>query len=171
MALPANASEGTARLYGDGVFPTANGRAQFIADPFRAAKEQRDAHFPLTLITGRLRDQWHGMSRTGTAAQLFGHVGEAVLSLHPQELDQHDLKPGDLVSLKSRRGEVIVPVSSDDNVRPGQAFLPMHWGDRFLKGGVNSLTLPPLIRCRSNPNSSTVACAWSQFSCPGDCSH
>ena len=140
--FPANASEGTARLYGDGVFPTANGRAQFIADPFRAAKEQRDAHFPLTLITGRLRDQWHGMSRTGTAAQLFGHVGEAVLSLHPQELDQHDLKPGDLVSLKSRRGEVIVPVSSDDNVRPGQAFLPMHWGDRFLKGGVNSLTLP-----------------------------
>ena len=140
--FPANASEGTARLYGDGVFPTANGRAQFIADPFRAAKEQRDAHFPLTLITGRLRDQWHGMSRTGTAAQLFGHVGEAVLSLHPQELHQHDLKPGDLVSLKSRRGEVIVPVSSDDNVRPGQAFLPMHWGDRFLKGGVNSLTLP-----------------------------
>ena len=140
--FPANASEGTARLYGDGVFPTANGRAQFIADPFRAAKEQRDAHFPLTLITGRLRDQWHGMSRTGTAAQLFGHVGEAVLSLHPQELRQHDLKPGDLVSLKSRRGEVIVPVSSDDNVRPGQAFLPMHWGDRFLKGGVNSLTLP-----------------------------
>lgn len=140
--FPANASEGTARLYGDGVFPTANGRAQFIADPFRAAKEQRDAHFPLTLITGRLRDQWHGMSRTGTAAQLFGHVGEAVLSLHPQELRQHDLKPGDLVSLKSRRGEVIVPVSGDDNVRPGQAFLPMHWGDRFLKGGVNSLTLP-----------------------------
>ncbi len=61
--FPANASEGTARLYGDGVFPTANGRAQFIAEPFRAAQEQRDAHFPLTLITGRLRDQWHGMSR------------------------------------------------------------------------------------------------------------
>ncbi|WP_248914694.1 nitrate reductase [Pseudomonas moorei] len=140
--FPTNASAGTTRLYGDGVFPTANGRAQFVAEPFRAAKEQRDAQFPLTLITGRLRDQWHGMSRTGTAAQLFGHVGEAVLSLHPQELRQHDLQPGDLVRLKSRRGEVIVPVSSDDNVRPGQAFLPMHWGDRFLKGGVNSLTLP-----------------------------
>ena len=147
--FPTNTSEGTARLYGDGVFPTANGRAQFVADPFRAAREQRDGQFPLTLITGRLRDQWHGMSRTGTAAQLFGHVGEAVLSLHPQALHQHDLQPGDLVSLKSRRGEVIVPVSSDDNVRPGQAFLPMHWGDRFLKGGVNSLTLPafdPLSR-------------------------
>ncbi|MBV6821415.1 nitrate reductase [Pseudomonas sp. PD9R] len=140
--FPADAREGTARLYGDGIFPTANGRAQFVADPFRAAQEQRDIQFPLTLITGRLRDQWHGMSRTGTAAQLFGHVSEAVLSLHPDELRRHDLQPGDLVSLKSRRGAVIVPVSGDDNVRPGQAFLPMHWGDRFLKGGVNSLTLP-----------------------------
>jgi assimilatory nitrate reductase catalytic subunit len=140
--FPTDASAGTARLYADGMFPTVSGRAQFVADPFRAAQEQRDVHFPLTLITGRLRDQWHGMSRTGTAAQLFGHVSEAVLSLHPDELRQHHLQPGDLVSLKSRRGALIVPVSSDDNVRPGQAFLPMHWGDRFLKGGVNSLTLP-----------------------------
>jgi assimilatory nitrate reductase catalytic subunit len=140
--FPAGAREGTARLYLDGVFPTASGRAQFVTDPYRAAKEQRDARFPLTLITGRLRDQWHGMSRTGTAAQLFGHVSEAVLSLHPDELRRHRLQSGDLINLKSRRGSVIVPVSSDDSVRPGQAFLPMHWGDRFLKGGVNTLTLP-----------------------------
>ncbi|MGO2452591.1 nitrate reductase [Pseudomonas taetrolens] len=140
--FPAGAREGTARLYLDGVFPTASGRANFVADPYRAAKEQRDAHFPLTLITGRLRDQWHGMSRTGTAAQLFGHVSEAVLTLHPDELRRHRLRSGDLIRLKSRRGAIILPVSSDDSVRPGQAFLPMHWGDRFLKGGVNSLTLP-----------------------------
>ena len=140
--FPTGAREGTARLYLDGVFPTASGRANFVADPYRAAKEQRDAHFPLTLITGRLRDQWHGMSRTGTAAQLFGHVSEAVLTLHPDELRRHRLRSGDLIRLKSRRGAIILPVSSDDSVRPGQAFLPMHWGDRFLKGGVNSLTLP-----------------------------
>jgi assimilatory nitrate reductase catalytic subunit len=140
--FPVGARQGTTRLYEDGIFPTASGRAQFIADPYRAAREQRDARFPLTLITGRLRDQWHGMSRTGTAAQLFGHVSEAVLSLHPDELRRQRLQPGDLVNLKSRRGAVIVAVGSDDGVRPGQAFLPMHWGDRFLKGGVNSLTLP-----------------------------
>jgi assimilatory nitrate reductase catalytic subunit len=140
--FPEGASAGTARLYLDGVFPTASGRAQFVADPYRAAKEQRDARFPLTLITGRLRDQWHGMSRTGTAAQLFGHVSEAVLSLHPDEMRRHRLQSGDLVSLKSRRGAVIVAVGSDDGVRPGQAFLPMHWGDRFLKGGVNAITQP-----------------------------
>ena len=140
--FPQGATRGTPRLYVDGIFPTSSGRAQFIAEPFCAAKEQRDAHFPLTLITGRLRDQWHGMSRTGTAAQLFGHVSEALLSLHPDELQRQHLNAGDLVNLKSRRGSVIVELVSDDSVRPGQAFLPMHWGDRFLKGGVNVLTQP-----------------------------
>ncbi|CDF93851.1 MULTISPECIES: nitrate reductase [unclassified Pseudomonas] len=140
--FPEGATVGTARLYVDGIFPTDNGRARFVAEPYRAARELRDARYPLTLNTGRLRDQWHGMSRTGTAAQLFGHVNEAVLSLHPAELQRQRLQPGDLVSLKSRRGAVIVAVDSDESVRPGQAFLPMHWGDRFLKGGVNTLTQP-----------------------------
>nr|WP_201019050.1 nitrate reductase [Pseudomonas cichorii] len=140
--FPQGARTGTTRLYSDGVFPTASGRAQFVCDAYVAAKELRDARYPLTLNTGRLRDQWHGMSRTGTAARLFGHASEAVLGLHPEEMDRYRLQPGDLVHLKSRRGDLVVPVSSDDAVRPGQAFLPMHWGDRFLKGGVNVLTQP-----------------------------
>jgi assimilatory nitrate reductase catalytic subunit len=140
--FPAGAETGTPRLYADGLFPTESGRANFVAEAYRPPKELRDARFPITLNTGRLRDQWHGMSRTGTAARLFGHVSEAVLSLHPDELRRHRLQPGDLISVKSRRGSLIVPVSSDDSVRPGQAFLPMHWGDRFLKGGVNLLTQP-----------------------------
>ncbi|TBW37085.1 nitrate reductase [Azotobacter chroococcum] len=141
--FPAGASRGTPRLYADGVFPTASGRARFQADPFRAPQEKREARYPLTLNTGRLRDQWHGMSRTGTVAQLFGHVEEAALSLHPDELRRRRLASGDLVKLRSRRGSLIVPVQADEAVRPGQAFLPMHWGDRFLKGlGTNVLTLP-----------------------------
>ncbi|MEE4464854.1 molybdopterin dinucleotide binding domain-containing protein, partial [Azotobacter chroococcum] len=141
--FPAGASHGTPRLYADGVFPTASGRARFHADPFRAPQEKREARYPLTLNTGRLRDQWHGMSRTGTVAQLFGHVEEAALSLHPDELRRRRLASGDLIKLRSRRGSLILPVQADEAVRPGQAFLPMHWGDRFLKGlGTNVLTLP-----------------------------
>ncbi|WP_163021770.1 molybdopterin oxidoreductase family protein, partial [Pseudomonas viridiflava] len=132
--FPVGASVGTPRLYADGIFPSPSGRAQFLSEPYVAARELRDAEFPLTLNTGRLRDQWHGMSRTGTAARLFGHVSEAVLGLHPQDLQLHALQAGDLIKLVSRRGELYLPVSSDDSVRPGQAFLPMHWGDRFLKG-------------------------------------
>lgn len=141
--FPAGAIAGTPRLYADGVFPTASGRARFQADPYRAPQEKREARYSLTLNTGRLRDQWHGMSRTGTVARLFGHVEEAVLSLHPDELRRRRLASGDLVTLRSRRGALIVPVQADEAVRPGQAFLPMHWGDRFLKGlGTNVLTLP-----------------------------
>jgi assimilatory nitrate reductase catalytic subunit len=140
--FPTGATQGTSRLYGDGRFPTDSGRARFISEPYCAALEVRDAGFPLTLNTGRLRDQWHGMSRTGTAARLFGHVSEATLSLHPEELARHRVQVGDLVHVSSRRGSLVVPVASDDGVGPGHAFLPMHWGERFLKGGVNLLTQP-----------------------------
>lgn len=140
--FPAGARQGTPRLYADGLFPTASGRARFQADPWRATQEKRDARYPLSLTTGRLRDQWHGMSRTGTVAQLFGHVEEALLSLHPDELRRRHLASGDLVRVRSRRGALVLPVQADAALRPGQAFLPMHWGDRFLKGlGTNVLTL------------------------------
>lgn len=150
--FPTGAQQGTPRLYLERKFATASGRAKFISEPYRAPKEQRDARFPLTLITGRLRDQWHGMSRTGTAARLFGHVQNAVLSLNPDELRRRHLQDGDLVSVKSRRGKFILPIESDDTIRNGQAYMPMHWGDRFLKGrGTNALTLPALDPLSKQP--------------------
>ncbi|UVE19449.1 molybdopterin-dependent oxidoreductase [Pseudomonas sp. LS44] len=141
--FPAGASTGTPRLYSDGRFPTGNGRARFIAEAYCGPKERREARFPLTLNTGRLRDQWHGMSRTGTAARLFGHAPEAALSLHPDEMRLRRLQDGDLIKVRSRRGSLVIPVQSDEAIRPGQAYLPMHWGNRFLKGlGTNVLTMP-----------------------------
>ncbi|MBM7062078.1 molybdopterin-dependent oxidoreductase [Pseudomonas sp. UL073] len=141
--FPTGARQGTPRLYADGRFPTADGRARFIAEAYRAPKERREQRYPLTLNTGRLRDQWHGMSRTGTAARLFGHVEEALLSLNPDDLRLRGLHDGDLARVHSRRGSLVVPVQADSNLRAGQAYLPMHWGDRFLKGlGTNVLTLP-----------------------------
>ena len=140
--FPSGSQQGTARLYGDGVFPTANGRARFIAEHYQAPKEKREARYPLTLNTGRLRDQWHGMSRTGTAARLFGHVEEALLCMNAENMRSRRLLDGQLVKVTSRRGSLILPVQKDDSLRTGQAFLPMHWGDRFLKGlGSNVLTL------------------------------
>lgn len=148
--LPAGSAYGLKRLYGDGNFATGNGRARFVAEAYRAPQERREARYPLILNTGRLRDQWHGMTRTGTAASAFGHVEEARLGLHPSELRRRRLADGQLVRLSSRRGSLVLPVQADDGLLPGQAFLPMHWGERFLKGlGVNALTLPacdPLSR-------------------------
>ena len=141
--LPVGARQGTPRLYEDLRFATASGRARFISEAYRAPCEQRDARFPLLLNTGRLRDHWHGMSRTGTLASAFGHVEQACLSLHPDELRRRQLKDGDLVKVRSRRASLVLPVLGDANLRPGQAWLPMHWGDRFLNGlGCNVLTQP-----------------------------
>ncbi|WP_423836718.1 molybdopterin-dependent oxidoreductase [Stutzerimonas stutzeri] len=141
--FPAGSQQGTPRLYGDGVFPTDNGRARFLAEQYQTPKERREARFPLTLNTGRLRDHWHGMSRTGTAARLFGHVEQALLGMSADDMRRRRLLDGQLVKVRSRRGELLLPVHKDDSLRPGQTFMPMHWGDRFLKGmGVNVLTLP-----------------------------
>ena len=118
--FPPGSELGTARLYGDGVFPTATGRARFVAEHYRAPKEKRDARYPLTLNTGRLRDQWHGMSRTGTAARLFGHVEEALLGMNAEDMRRRRLLDGQLVKVKSRRGSLILPVQKDDSLRAGR---------------------------------------------------
>ncbi|MFM2450667.1 MAG: hypothetical protein RIS44_3117 [Pseudomonadota bacterium] len=147
--LPEGATTGKARLYEDGIFPTLDGRAKFMDAPFTPLAEPRDARFPFSLITGRLRDQWHGGSRTGTVGRLFGHVPEPVVEMHPQDLLRLRLIEGDLVHLTSRRGSIILPVQESRSVATTQAFVSMHWGEEFLSGktghqdastGVNALT-------------------------------
>lgn len=141
--FPEGAVSGQARLYADGVYPTASGRARFHAAPYRPVAEAIDARFPLHLNTGRLRDQWHAMSRTGRVARLFAHADTPSLTMNARDLELRRLNAGDLVRVKSRRGEVIVVAEASDSVRPGQCFLPMHWGARFMGGrGINALTLP-----------------------------
>ncbi len=139
--LPEGAQTGTPRLYADGVFPTANGRARFHAAGYRPVAEAIDARYPLHLNTGRLRDQWHGMSRTGLVARLYAHVEEPLLSMNRQDMERRQLQDGDLVRVKSRRGSLVIKVQASDELRGSQVFIPMHWGGRFMSGwGVNTLT-------------------------------
>ena len=145
------AAQGQERLYEDGVFPTADGRAKFADVGYEPVAEPRDARYPFSLNTGRLRDQWHGMSRTGTIGRLFGHVPEPVVEMNAQDLTRLRLNEGDLVHVTSRRGSVVLPVRASDQVAATQAFIGMHWGEEFLSGssstgsrlhGVNALTTP-----------------------------
>ncbi|OZA30700.1 MAG: nitrate reductase [Hydrogenophilales bacterium 17-61-9] len=140
--LPQGATTGKPRLYEDGVFPTPQGRAHFYNAPYRPVAEPIDARYPLHLNTGRLRDQWHGMSRTGLVARLYAHVEEPLLSMNRQDMERRQLHDGDLVSVKSRRGSLVIKVQASEALRGGQVFIPMHWGGRFMAGmGVNALTL------------------------------
>ena len=150
--FPEGAASGQPRLYADGVYPAASGRARFHAEPYRPVAEVIDARYPLHLNTGRLRDQWHAMSRSGKVARLFAHADTPVLSMAQRDLELRRLKAGDLVRVKSRRGEVIVVAEASDSLRPGQCFLPMHWGARFMGGlGVNALTLPTFDAVSKQP--------------------
>jgi assimilatory nitrate reductase catalytic subunit len=149
--FPEGATAGTERLYADGRFATESGRARFAAQPYRPVAEPRDARFPFALNTGRLRDQWHGMSRTGTLGRLFGHVPEPAVNLHPQDLVRLRVAEGDLVNLRSRRGSLVLPVQASDTVAPAQAFVAMHWGSEFVRGGVNVLTSPALCPTSKQP--------------------
>ncbi|GAB2900330.1 nitrate reductase [Uliginosibacterium flavum] len=138
----AGASEGATRLYADGKFETASGKAQFIVPATSLTSEAIDARYPLRMTTGRLRDQWHGMSRTGKAARLYSHVDEPRIDLNSSDLDRRSIADGDLVRVKSRRGSIVLRAHATEEVRPGHAFIAMHWGRNVLSSsGVNELTL------------------------------
>jgi assimilatory nitrate reductase catalytic subunit len=158
--FPQGASEGKARLYEDGIFPTADGRARFADVGYARVAEPRDARYPFSLNTGRLRDQWHGMSRTGTVGRLFGHVPEPCIDMHVQDMARQKLSDGDLVYVTSRRGSIVVPVRASAQVASSQAFMAMHWGEEFLSGststgermsGVNALTSPAFCPTSKQP--------------------
>jgi assimilatory nitrate reductase catalytic subunit len=135
---PQGARTGRARLYEDGVFPTASGRARFVSNPYLPVAEPVDARYPFHLSTGRLRDQWHGMTRTGTVVQLFAHAPEPALLLSGTDMARRLLKAGDLVHVTSRRGTQIFPVQESNEMRAGQAFVAMHWGEEYVSGRAGS---------------------------------
>ncbi len=146
---PQGAAHSTARLYTDGRFATSDGRARFAAVRWQPVDEERVSQFPFSLTTGRLRDQWHGMTRTGNAGRLFAHSPEPCVQLHPQDLQRLGLKDGELAQVRSKRGSLVLPVQASEQVAPLQAFIAMHWGPEVLSGrdaqgqpglGVNVLT-------------------------------
>ncbi|MEY4751997.1 MAG: hypothetical protein RIQ60_4211 [Pseudomonadota bacterium] len=134
--LRAGAAAGQARLYADGVFPTPDGRARFADVALKPVAEPRDARYPFSLNTGRLRDQWHGMSRTGTLGRLYGHDAEPAIEMHVQDMARLGLKDGELARVESRRGAIVLPVRESALQRPTQVYVPMHWGSEVLMGAL-----------------------------------
>ncbi len=130
------------RLYGDGVYPTATGKAGFVNVRYQGVAEPTNALYPFHFNTGRLRDQWHGMTRTGTVARLFSHAEEPVLTMNADDMHVRGLKDGDVVRVSSRRGACTVRVQASPEMQPAQVFMPMHWGSQFMNSaGANALTI------------------------------
>ncbi|MBC7608025.1 MAG: molybdopterin-dependent oxidoreductase, partial [Polaromonas sp.] len=147
--LKTGEATGKVRLYEDGIFPTPDGKARFANTVYKPVAEPRESRYPFSLTTGRLRDQWHGMTRTGTLGRLFGHVAEPSIQMNANDMARRLLKEGDLVHVTSKRGSIVVPLQASPEVGASQAFMAMHWGDEYLSGlssigeslaGVNALT-------------------------------
>jgi len=148
--MPKGATLGLSRLYMDGQFPTPSGKAQLMATPFIETSKPTSARYPFTLNTGRLRDQWHGMSRTGLVGTLFSHVPQPFMDISAKDAYRLQLEDGDLAHITSHQGSETFPIKISDDVAPSQVFIPMHWGSEFISGnyskrfgkGVNGLTSP-----------------------------
>ncbi|MBL6750357.1 MAG: molybdopterin-dependent oxidoreductase [Nevskia sp.] len=121
---------GAASTVADSPFPIP-GRMAFVPTPPRAPAHAPDAEYPHVLNSGRIRDQWHSMTRTGSAPRLAAHRPEPFVDIHPQDALEAGVRHGELARLSSRWGAMVARVRAGDEQRRGDLFVPIHWSDAF----------------------------------------
>jgi assimilatory nitrate reductase catalytic subunit len=132
--IPAEGPAG-GRLFADGGFFTSDRKARFVPVRFRPPQAVASAEFPFLLNTGRIRDQWHTMTRTGLVPRLMSHLDEPRLALHPDDAARFNLGPGDLVRVTTAQGAMVLRAEPSPDQRPGDLFAAMHWTDDFASSG------------------------------------
>ena len=125
--LPAGTAPGERRFFADGGFFTADRKGRFIAPEPPALKEATSADFPLRLNTGRIRDQWHTMTRTGMSPRLATHLSEPFVEVHPDDAARAGLVDGGFARVATAHGACIVKVVVSEDQQAGSLFLPIHW--------------------------------------------
>ena len=128
---PAPADRPRRRLFADGRFFTANGKARLVATVPAVPQTRTSEARPFVLNTGRVRDQWHTMTRTGQCARLSGRDPEPFVQVHPTDAVALGISAGDLVAVSNDHGRLVVRAQITDAVRRGQIFVPMHWNSTF----------------------------------------
>jgi assimilatory nitrate reductase catalytic subunit len=130
--------------FADGRFPTPDGKARLVQVTQRSL-EQPLAKWPLTLNTGRYRDHWHTMTRTGLSPKLSQHRREPMVEVHPEDAAQLGISAGDLVQVSTPQGDSVFRAELSAGQRRGEAFTPIHWTDRQSTGGRTGLLPRPLV--------------------------
>lgn len=134
---------GTSRLFTDHAFYTPSRKARFFPlDQPQNTSEAVSQDFPLILTTGRIRDQWHTMTKTGKVNKLRQHIDKPFVEIHPDDALTREIREGDVVIINNTRGEVRVCARITSDIKKGVIFLPMHWGKIFLRDDAraNNLT-------------------------------
>ena len=142
---PAAGEGDSARLFADGRFATPDGRACMVAVAPKPPATPLSIGFPLSLNTGRIRDQWHTMTRTGLAPDLCRHAPEPYVEIHPTDAEAAGVVEGGLTRIETVRGEAVAIARISDRQRPGSLFLPMHFTQAFAPSGRSNGLIAPNI--------------------------
>ncbi|WP_203257201.1 nitrate reductase [Hyunsoonleella ulvae] len=130
--VPEHKHQGTSRLFEDKKFYTPSQKAKFnVPSTIENTSVLPNDDYPLILTTGRIRDQWHTMTKTGKVSRLKTHYPKPVLEVHPVDAYLYKIEDGDIAEIKSENGEVRVRAKVTDNIKKGVVFLPMHWGKQL----------------------------------------
>jgi assimilatory nitrate reductase catalytic subunit len=152
-ALPPTQWRG-ARLFGDGRFFTPDRRARFVAISPRPPQAATSREYPLTLNTGRVRDHWHTMTRTGRSARLSAHTFEPYVEIHPDDARRCGVSQDSLARIESAKGAMTARARVTSEQRRGCVFAPMHWSDAFAaRGRVNALVAAHVDPISGQPES------------------
>ncbi|TXH70588.1 MAG: nitrate reductase, partial [Thiothrix sp.] len=139
--------QGTRRLFTNHQFFTESGKAQFLAISPRPPHNARSQEYPFVLNTGRVRDHWHTLTRTGISARLSAHLSEAYVEIHPCDARDQGLAEGSLAQVINKYGELILRVKTNQGQQRGSLFVPMHWNEQFA----NSANVGKLIPAVTDP--------------------
>lgn len=135
-----------------------DGRLRMVPVTPGEMQARRQPLYPLILNSGRVRDQWHTMTRTGNVPRLMQHIAQPIVEVAPQDADHFALQNGELARISSPRGVMVARVVISDAQRPGSLFTPMHWNDCFARQGkVNSLVAPIVDPLSGQPESKQTA--------------
>lgn len=125
-------------------YPTGDAKARLVSVTPPGARAH-NPEYPLRLNTGRYRDQWHTMTRTGLSARLSQHRREPLLEVHPKDAASARLADGGLAEVRTPWGSSIFRVSVTDRQREGALFVPIHWTDMTSGGGRTGKLARPLV--------------------------
>jgi len=142
--VPHPAHKGTARMFAGNAFHTPSGRARLVPVQPRPPATAPSRAYRFILNTGRIRDQWHTMTRTGTVPRLTDHIAEPRVEIHPDDAADLDLQDGALARLSNATGTMLARVHLVEAQLPDTLFVPIHWSERFAaEARVNAL-IPPV---------------------------
>ena len=134
---------GTDRMFEDGKFFTPDQRANFVVVVPPPALQPDPGQ--LVLNTGRVRDHWHTMTRTGKAARLSAHMAEPFVEIHPADAAARSIRPATLVRIENGLGAARLRALITPRQRRGHVFVPMHWTDQFASNGRVDALVPAKV--------------------------